>query len=311
MTASAQFHLMGTDPEIFLRSPSGAVLPSFQVLPVKAPGVVAYTDGFQAEISPAPAARSYELLRNISAALQGMSSSLPTGTLLTPTDTVDLSEAELVAAQHHADLGCSPSLNIYPATYKPLAIPNPLKWGTRYAGCHLHLSHTGPDPRWFPEGVVLMLDKVLGPVLTAWGRGLEDPRRRIAYGRPGEYRLPGPGRLEYRTPGAFLLSHPVVFALAADLGAWTYQHGLAHNAYTWHDLPENAHEIVQACDADAAVRYLREHQSFYTKVLSAVYPSLNPKHVLSRICEGATAAGLTSKPVLNSWKELHASDFAA
>lgn len=270
----------GTDPEVFAFSPKGDVLPAWEWLPPKDKAEYGqpwaklrakhYWDGAQAEITlNGGGACLAWVVDAVQAGLKGMWASLQThhpGAELRCEDVVKLPLAMRKSAPHDAImLGCAPSANAY--GIKGINIPNPRGHALRYSGTHLHFRHgTTLDalPPHFPEGTAVMMDKVLGVVLTALGRGLENPLRRKAYGRPGEYRVTAPtyAGFEYRTPGAFVLSRPEVFNFACGLGRFAYRLGLMYDGRTFDLLPEVA-QIISECDADGACKVIAEHSGLF------------------------------------------------
>lgn len=272
----------GTDPEIFAFSPSGKVIPAWDYLPHKDQPLdngyasLAYWDGVQAEVSFTEAYTCHETMtsrvRNALKTLHQALRKLDPTAELAPQDTARLGPSILRdALPEHIDLGCSPSLNAYGS--EPINIPDARKLALRFAGCHTHFGATGAPPPWFPDGTVVMMDKVAGTLLTALGRGLEDPERRRYYGRSGEYRLPkaAPGsfRLEYRTPSNFLLWSPGIFNLGFDICRAAFQLGLIYDGREFPLL--DAQHLIQTCDADAAVATINSQESFFSTLLRTIY----------------------------------------
>ena len=295
--ASPHSNTSGTDPEVFVFAPDGEVIPAWEFLPDKAnalqtyrqgwpeaacPKVLAYWDGAQAELTlTAGEACHAQLTDSIRFGLKTIydaAQAYMPGSYLECRDVVKIPENVLMEAEdHHIALGCSPSANAY-KTVKPIDIGDPRLHPVRYSGCHLHFrvrempTHhkdsklawgTGTTylPEWFPGGTIKMFDRVVGLLLTALGRDLEDPLRRKAYGRPGEYRQTCPTGVEYRTPGAFVLCRPEVLNFALDMGRRAWGLGLLYNPETFF-LP-GAMDIIQHCDADAAWKRIEEFAPFF------------------------------------------------
>ena len=179
----------------------------------------------------------------------------------------------------------------------------------RTAGVHLHFSNTEAIyvPPWWPAGTVVMMDKIAGVLLTAFGKGLEDPRRRRLYGRAGEYRTPAAARastarLEWRVPSAYVMRHPSVFMFACDVARYAYRLGLLFDG---RDCPlDSAQHIINNCDSQAAFAYLEKHKELFTPILKGIYPHTD---VWALLNEGA--AKLTSEDVVGNWM-LNSSDWA-
>jgi hypothetical protein len=324
---SLMFHnprigLSGTDPEIFAFDATGQVVPSFTYLHSKAVAIDEYNqtsdsvplpplsgpvfwDGFQGEMAPPPCACHEVLIARIGGCLRKMAERLPLGAYLQTADVVEIPlEVLQEAPSAFVEFGCSPSLNAYgDDLYPRIHFSDPYQHRLRYSGCHLHFSWglaDIPAPPWYPDGTVMMMDKVLGILLTAFGRGLEDPRRRVAYGRPGEYRLPGPGRLEYRTPGSFLLRNPRIFNFALDVGRWAFGMGLRYDGRR-PDFLSEAHQIIACADADAACQYIKQHWDLFKAVMAKLYGSTLASQALYLVMEGAQASGMTEGPLLPRW----------
>lgn len=330
-------HLRGSDPEIFVFS-EGKLLPAFKFLPEerlvksKSPdNPHPYFDGFQAEFSMPAAACHDTLVANFFSKLKqlrsaAVASGAPNITLV-PKDVVEVSLEELSQAiGNAADLGCSPSENAYGATYEPLVIPEPHKHPLRYAGCHLHfsqysdlssipqLSRTHLLPSISPDNIAKVMDQILGVALTALGRDLEDPRRRQAYGRPGEYRIPGPYRFEYRTPSNFILWNPALVHFALDLGRWAFS--LAH-FFTPKTLgleEERARKIIETCDADEAVKYISTYSQLYSTLFARCWGYRYHAKTFKLLEVGAKASRLTGDlekrwDLDKSYSDKHCYDF--
>ena len=295
--------LLGSDPEIMAFDASNAVLPAWEWLPPeptpKNPSLVhAYWDGVQAEISCPPARDAIALTRSIRDGLRiahnALARTYPNGYLATR-DVVRLSPDLLTSAPDAAImLGCAPSANAY--NIPPIDIGDPRAHPLRYSGSHYHYSTDGEVPRWWPEGTVVVMDKLLGVVLTSLGRGLEDRRRRVAYGRPGEFRVAGK-RLEYRTPGSFLLASPSLFRFAADFGRLAFELSLQHPPSAL-DLPDVTDAITN-CDADWCSVRLREHHALFMPLVKRVAT----KHNIwwDALLHGAWHTRLTDKKVSEAW----------
>lgn len=296
--------LTGSDPEIFAFDEHGKVIPAWKFLPKTGTDTSPiYWDGVQGEFTIRPEYCHSYVTDNVQARLKQLYLTLkqynPTATLVAQ-DVVQLDKEILdSSADEHINLGCSPSINAYPSI-NPIHIPDPRSHVYRYSGCHLHYSVSNhPTPDWFPYGTVVMMDKILGIALTALGRDMENPLRRVAYGRPGEYRVPGPNdcRLEYRTPGAFLLHHPALFNFAADLGRAAYRMGLQLDG-RYHPLPD-VKEAIIACDADHAWEIINSHRTIFEHLFTKLNYNVAGTMKLLRI--GAKQSGLFGTNLISNW----------
>jgi hypothetical protein len=295
---------LGSDPEIMAFTEMGHVIPAWTYLPREPSpkpndAVLCYWDGVQAEISTPPAADAMSLVRMIRSGLQRSYTELrraaPSGSYLQCRDVVYMPDELLRTAEDaHVLLGCAPSDNAY--GIPPINIGDPREHKLRYSGCHLHFSTDAVLPAWWPSGVVVTLDRVLGLALTSLGRGLEDPRRRVAYGRPGEYRHHN-NRLEYRAPGSFLLASPVIFRFAVELGRQAFTLALRHPPSSL-GLPAVEDAMMQ-CDADWAATQLERHRDLFTPLIGL--SSARPAVWWDAILKGASPAGMTNKSIAEAW----------
>lgn len=324
----------GTDPEIFVFDKQGDVIPAWKFLPQKDnaikthrgggvlndydyPVVTAYWDGAQAEITIAKGegchAQLVDDVRYGLKAIYDAAQKYSPGSVLRTSDVVKIDEQTLMEAEDvHVALGCAPSLNAY-KNIRPIKIEDPRRHMLRYSGSHLHyrVAHymaegkprfgsTGnnmPVPDWFPGGTIKMLDRVLGLLLTALGRDLEDPQRRIAYGRPGEYRQTAIAGLEYRTPGAFLMCRPEVMNFALDMGRRAFGLGMMYNPDEFF-LP-GAKDIIMSCDADEAVKRIEKFSTFFEALFTS--NNYHPKGTMNILRKGLKAHGLVGT-VMDNWK---------
>jgi len=316
--------LTGTDPEIFAFDKKGVVIPAWDWLPHRTVNPDTYWDGVQAEFTTNPTScHNYQTdgVRNKLLAIDTLLKEKYPGAHLATTDVVKLDRKTLLSAEDdHIILGCSPSRNAYP-TVKPIEIGDPREHPFRYSGCHLHMSVMEyPLPPWFPEGTVVMMDKLAGVLLTALGRDMEDPIRRKAYGRAGEFRVPAPvpvdttywgtqfkdhtwKRLEYRTPGSFLLHHPALFNFAMDTARAAFRMGLLMDGRLLDEIGD-VQGIINNCDADAAVKLITAKNSYYQTFLNGTWNPNYSSHTktLAVLKQGAKASGRFGDSVYTNWK---------
>lgn len=302
--------LTGSDPEVFAFTATNKVIPAWKYLKFGSKdtrGATIYYDGVQAEFTVSADHCHNYVTDHIQAQLVSLQSLLkqydPTAELCAQ-DVVRLdTDTLLTSADEHIMLGCSPSKNAYPGVRR-IDIGDPRQHPYRYAGTHLHMSVSGyPNkPSWWPDGVVVAMDKICGLLLTALGRDMENPERRKTYGRAGEYRLPGPAhlRLEYRTPGAFLLHHPALFNFAADMARSAYRMGLLMDGRLM-DIPD-VQAIINECDADAATKLVCKHQEFFKAIWKNQNGyKYNTKATLDTVLGGAKASGRFTGGLAKNW----------
>lgn len=299
----------GSDPEVFVAHANGEPMPAWEFLGAKPEhnyGTAVFWDGVQAEMSFGSGVSCHQELtqyvqRGLRQILAAAKTKDPTATIA-PSDVVELPEKLLMtAADEHVALGCAPSTNPY--GIEPLNIYDYRAHNLRYSGTHLHFSCGSAPPEWFPFGTAVMMDKVVGIVLTALGRDWEDPRRRLAYGRPGEHRVPMQSehsyRLEYRTPGSFLLRAPQLFIFALDIARTAFRLGHCVDGRVL-ALPPAEH-IIMACDADAAYAYMQKHEKFFTSVFRRSYGKDKLPALWKLLKLGAKASGLFNRTPESSW----------
>lgn len=321
--ADKNMGMTGTDPEIFAFDSKGHVIPAWLWLKHKTENPSTYWDGVQGEFVTAPTScHSYQTdnVRNALKTTHDLLMAYDPNARLVTADVVKLPRSLLLkAADEHIELGCSPSRNAYPEV-RPIEIPDCRDHPYRYSGCHIHQSVLAYNiPSWFPDGTVTMIDKIAGVMLTALGRGMEDPLRRVAYGRAGEYRVPPPvqyansimypqyqdkvwTRLEYRTPGSFLMHHPSLFNFACDVIRAAFRMGLIMDGRVFDEVGD-VQGIINNCDADAAVKLIGAKNSFYHKVLNGLGGSYcDTSKTLSILSGGAKASGRMGDSVADNWK---------
>lgn len=311
----------GSDPEIFAFKENGEVIPAWLFLPRKHDAernLVAnktqfnYWDGVQAEITTTQGFGCHaHLVDSIQDGLAEINMHLkkydPTAYLGTK-DVVEVPEDVLMnAEEEHVALGCAPSQNIH--GIPPIDVGASRQHPLRYSGVHLHyrlaggfddlVAARGPH---YPDNILTTMDRTVGVLLTALGRGMEDPRRRAAYGRPGEYRMTAPSVLgiEYRTPGSFLLSRPEVFNFALDMGRHAYHMGVAFPVDAF-GLGE-ATDLIMNCDADAAYKHIIENKPFFEKMLVHSYGVKAAKTTFDLLKVGLKQSGLVTNDVASMWQ---------
>lgn len=314
--------MTGTDPEIFGFNKAGDVIPAWQWLSTKADNPEYYWDGVQGEFVTVPTVcHNYQCdavhkkLKMVHQALKAHDKNA----YLATKDVVKLPRKTLLtSSDEHIILGCSPSQNAYEEV-KPIDIGDPREHPLRYSGCHMHTSIMSmPIPKWFPHGTVAMIDKMAGVLLTALGRDMEDPLRRVAYGRAGEFRVPAPvpakrlswgeyykdamfTRLEYRTPGSFLLHHPGLFNFAADTIRAAFRMGLYMDGRELSEIPD-VQGIINNCDADAAVKLVKDHKKYYQAMFNVIGTGYSEhSRTMDILQSGAKASGLFGTDVADNW----------
>lgn len=275
------FFQTGTDPEFFALGKEGAVIPAFNFLPSVKERVSnePFWDGFQAEINPAAVSCLQSLADYIRSNLASLNSALQKhspGAKLVAKSVVDVNAGLLqTLPDEFVELGCSPSMNIYPDV-EAIKVDDPRQLLYRSAGCHIHFGTGRPEEDALKQGIKC-LDAVAAVAMVSLFRDMEDPRRRVLYGRAGEYRLPVHG-VEYRTPPAEVMSHPVLYHLCFDLMRQAYCLGaLMKMRDEWKASDEEVRAVVDSCDVKGAEKILKRNKKLLLALYSGVTGSENAK----------------------------------
>lgn len=206
---------VGSDPEVLVVDKEGKCVPAYTFLPSKA--VVGdeqpYWDGFQAEFSTKSASCLAYHVDSIQAGLCNLIKNIPAGAGVCASPVVEVTMDELMENPKFAQFGCTPSKNAYG---EQAPIPEGTEVLVRMAGGHIHLGLTPQAKKEDLDAMVRGMDKLVGVLSVALFDGMDDPRRRLYYGRAGEYRTPAHG-LEYRVLSNVWLCHPVITHLMFEL----------------------------------------------------------------------------------------------
>lgn len=202
---------LGSDPELFVTNGTD-VVPSFVVLDNKDQHPVTM-DGFQVELHPTPAScrvsaghwigESLIKLKEL-AVKKGLHISFKTAHRISD-KTWEMTDDTVKR------FGCNPTKSAYS---EEVERGNGLRERFRAGGGHIHIDHTSALKN--QDGLVQLLDIVVGNTLVLIDRDPNNAERRLKYGRAGEYR-PKPYGLEYRVPSNFWLRDYVLWSLVAGL----------------------------------------------------------------------------------------------
>lgn len=208
----------GADPEVLVVDGGGKVIPAWNFLPAKTGRIPeTFWDGFQAEFTITPNACISYVVDHIRGGLYDVyhaAKLYDANARLTSACVVQVDKKSLARmSPEHTALGCAPSLNVYPNTQQLQADGRRLD--LRFAGFHVHIG-LGRMTEDEAMPIVKSIDQIAGVCSVAALGEIEDSRRRIFYGRAGEYRLPKHG-VEYRTLSAVGLAHPAVTSLLLTL----------------------------------------------------------------------------------------------
>lgn len=263
-----QLHV-GSDPEVFLMKGS-EVLPAFKVLPKIGHDCEPYWDGFQAEFTTPPQTCVAYLVDRYHKGLNKARAFGP----LNMDSVVDIPTEVLAEAKaEHVELGCMPSKNAYADV--GIEVTNGRLLRHRFAGMHMHFGDELlvklPNRDEVTTNIVKALDRVFGVFLTAIGGHLENPIRRLYYGKAGEYRQPKHG-LEYRVPGAWVMKHPAILHLAWDMARVAYHIGFLNYTDNIYRCNEDlAREIINTSDFTRARKVVAQNKKFWGEILTSAY----------------------------------------
>jgi hypothetical protein len=99
---------------------------------------------------------------------------------------------------------------------------------------------------------------------------LDDPIRRVFYGRAGEYRLPTYG-IEYRVLSNFWLCAPPIAHLVLDLARNTISFALQGYTKLLKTTPDEVCSIINNCDVEKARALIKKHRAIYSAILGYCY----------------------------------------
>ena len=300
---------VGADPEVFAVDDKGIIIPAFSFLPSKEEGNP-YWDGFQAEFTTNTKAKGNsqclayhtdDVQVGLSNVWKKLRKKFPDAKLTwksvldIPTTIMDL------ASEKHVELGCAPSRNAYPSI-KALQITDGRSLPIRFAGCHMHFG-IGKMVIDTMDRIVKMIDAIYGIASVSLFSGMEDPRRRMFYGRAGEYRLP-PHGLEYRVTSSAMLAHPVLYHLCFDVARICVYLGMhiPSPALIWnYEGDDQIVEIINTYDVRAARRLLKKNTDFLEYLIKRRYGEGGQGNALNLLLNGAIGQLPLDDMVTNWW----------
>ncbi len=286
---------LGSDPEIFAVDERGIIIPAFFFLPEKDKTTNGtFWDGFQAEFTT-PYSGCLEMhvddihhrIRNLYEQLMLFNKK---GKLVVDNISDIPKDMLMNAAPEHVNLGCMPSKNAY-ERYE-LRIDDPRILPIRFAGCHVHLGIAQNKidiDTTVVKRMVKMIDAIAGVVSVSLFDGIEDSRRRIYYGRAGEYRTPKHG-LEYRTLGSAVLLHPVVTHLCFGLVRAAVYLGIhvPIRSLLWKASDKDIKHAINSRDVPLAQKILSDNEKILVNILHRLFGTEAGNHALNLIYKGAS-----------------------
>ncbi len=304
---------IGTDPEVFVMNKKG-VIPAFKFLPSqnKEERNTPFWDGFQAEFTCYPGDRGNDTcvaytVDEIQAGLQKLytkATKYDETSYIAPVTVVDIDIPKFHGEDpRYLALGCAPSYNVYGTP--PLKVDDPTVLPIRFAGCHMHFGIKNTLGSKYEERlphVVKMMDAIFGVASVSLLQGLEDPRRRMFYGRAGEYRTP-PWGLEYRVPSSAILAHPTLTHISFELARVAMHLGLYFDTddILIDATDKKVENIINSYDVDGAVNLLAKNWKIISELLSRRVSISKTNHIYNAIRYGITKV-LPIYDMTSNWK---------
>lgn len=259
---------IGTDPELFVVDKKGELIPAFTFLPKRYDKeITPYWDGYQAEFGTIPTTCLAEQNREIARGLGDLKHlAAQVGGTLSVRNTFDIPQERLATDEdEHVAFGCTPSLSVYKETF-PTEDPRTVPFRT--AGGHMHFEYS--DTKNIPT-VIRELDRILSVIGVSLYQYYDEPRRRMLYGRAGEYRVTDYG-FEYRTPGPSWLVHPFFINFQFELarrviGVADYRQAAIKE---WVASEEEVRECINTCDVALAHKIISRNKLTFESLMAAM-----------------------------------------
>lgn len=306
---------VGSDPEIFVETKEGKLIPAFNFLGSKKfPNRTAigtygslpmYWDGYQAEFETSPQNCLAWQVDSVQCGLKGVLDAardkFPNAQLSTKT-VVELSYDDIHdAGAEHVEFGCTPSLNAYGIKVDMLSGREVY---FRSAGGHIHFG-MGKLTQEKATPIVKALDAILGVACVGMFAEFDNPKRRTMYGLPGEYRLP-PHGLEYRTLSNAWLFHPMIMNLVFDMARKIVVFGESGLLKYWQGSEEETVNTIIKCDVVKARKILASeiNKKIMCGILMAAYPyltKLDMENILNIFQNGMESVIKDPNDIVNNW----------
>ena len=320
--------MIGSDPEIFVTD-NNKLVPAFHFLPDKhnpmlSPGspdynflsrelslefggyggTPMYWDGFQAEFATKANKCLGHHIDSIAAGLTGVyraARSKFKNAKLTMRNVFNISD-ELMdeSDDEYVNFGCMPSFNIYGLRAdKPPARTVPF----RSAGGHIHFG-IGPTTENQAQPIVKALDAICAVMCVSLFAEFDDPKRRILYGLPGEYRLP-PHGLEYRPLSNAWLCHPVITNLVFDLARKALMFGKNGFLPCWKASEEETLHTIINCDVERAHAIMDRNKDIISKIFKSSYSYADEESIemlFSAFKNGISSIVKDPNDLVSNWK---------
>jgi hypothetical protein len=284
MFPNSYHYSIGADPEIFAVNGKGELLPAFEFLKSKEeasksvypkPAPNRYWDGYQAEFTVDPGECMAHFVDRIQYQLRDMLKdvrAVDKDGNLTLKNTFDIPLERLVKdSPEYVAFGCHPSKNAYD---EPAVKVEGKNVPFRSAGGHLHFTiMAAPDKKKVVE-IVKELDRVLGVISVSMFQYYDDPRRRMFYGKAGEYRTPAHG-LEYRVLSNAWMCHPAITHFVYELARKVIWNAINKKVMPYWDITEDeARTCINTCDVGMAKALLKRNALGLDGILAS-FPGMN------------------------------------
>jgi hypothetical protein len=271
---------IGSDPEIFVEDAKGIVIPAFDFLGAKTStknrtvgnygNKPLYWDGFQAEFETEAINCLGWHTDSVQAGLKGLYDAAKKhnkDAKISSKVVMDIPTEMLHKAKpEHVAFGCMPSKNAYGLEgHKKDGRDVPF----RPAGGHIHFGIGKKTDEEYTK-IVKALDATIGVACVSLFAKFDDPRRRLLYGLPGEYRTP-PHGLEYRTLSNAWLFHPMMMNLVFDIARKGLIFGEKNLIGYWKTSEKEVVDIIQKSDVKAARESLKKNEFLFRQLIGAAY----------------------------------------
>ena len=313
----------GSDPEIFVESKEGGVIPAWEFLPQKdvaakekklsiykganvhSPlriGGFCYWDGFQAEIATqADTCLAYQVdsIREGLESLWKKTTKQYPGSRLSAKTVVEIPQEMLMGAkQEFVELGCKPSVNAYGLMGMP--VENPRELGVRFAGGHYHYGIGKLDPEEARE-MVKCADAIVGMASVGIFAEVDNPVRRRYYGLPGEHRLPSHG-VEYRVLSNGWMCNPAVTHFVLGLTRKSLTMGRERLRGVMDGCEQEVIQTIQYGDVQGAREYVQRNEKQFRTIMSTCWSPNGVDLGMRMIMEGLGAVVPTWSEVEKNWR---------
>lgn len=280
---------IGSDPEIFVEL-NGEMLPAFEFLGSKeAPdktvggrgsieyvmfettgGCPMYWDGYQAEFTTVPGTCMEYHSDSIAAGLRGVilaARKKYPGAKLSARNVWDVPFERLMNDdEQFVAFGCMPSKNAYGLKAD---MPPAREVPFRSSGGHIHFGlGSMTDEQAIP--IVKALDAIVGVACVSLFGKFDDPKRRILYGLPGEFRTP-PHGVEYRPISSAWMAHPMITNLVFDLARKAVVFAQKDCLQFWQGNEKETIDCIISCDAVKAREILTRNKKTFLGLIQAAY----------------------------------------